>query len=77
MDEQGVVSKEIDILVVIRNIGKKNKQTQAKLLQELEKYIPKESHEYELLRKYFLDEINGYTRSIIREIFGDIEYMIK
>ncbi len=72
-----IVSKEIDVLDVIRNVGKKNKQLQAKLLQELEKYIAKDTEEFEIMRKYILDEINSYTRSIVREIFGDIEYLIK
>lgn len=78
MDEgyEGVVSKEINVLIVIKNIGKKNKQLQAKLLQELEKYMEKDSPDYEELRKYILDEVNGYTRSVVREIFGPIEFMM-
>lgn len=75
-NELGVISKEVDVLIVLRSIGKKNKQLQAKVLQELEKYIPKNSPEYEAYRKYLLDEINGYTRGVVREIFGDIEFMI-
>lgn len=68
--------QEIDIVDVIRNVGRKNKKLQAKLLQELEKHVEKGSPEYEELRKFVLDEINGYTRSVMRDIFGDIEYMI-
>lgn len=76
-NELGVISKEVDILVILRSIGKSSKQLQAKLLQELEKYIPKDSPEYEAMRKYILDEVNGYTRKVVREVFGDIEFMIK
>lgn len=69
--------QEVDIIDVIRNVGRRNKKLQAILLQELEKYVPKGSEEYELLRKFVLDEVNGYTRSVMRDIFGDIEFMIK
>ena len=68
--------QEVNILDVIKSVGAKNKRLQAKLLQELEKHLDKRSEEYDELRKFILDEINGYTRSIMRDIFGDIEYMI-
>lgn len=76
-ETKGVVFKEVDVLDVIRNIGKKNKQTQAKLMQELEKYVDKNTPEFDALRKFVLDEINSYTRSVVRTVFGDIEYLIK
>ena len=69
--------QEVDIVEVIRSVGKKNKKLQAKLLQEIEKHIDKNSGDFESLRKCILDEVNSYTRSVIRDIFGDIEYMIK
>lgn len=69
--------QEVDIIEVIRSVGKRNKKLQAKLLQELETHVDKTSPEYESLRKFVLDEINNYTRSIMRDIFGDIEFMIK
>ena len=68
--------QEVNILDVIKSVGAKNKRLQAKLLQELEKHLDKRSEEYDELRKFILDEINGYTRSVMRDIFGDIEYMI-
>jgi len=69
--------QEVDIVDVIRSVGKKNKKLQAKLLQEIEKNMDKNSVDFDNLRKFILDEVNSYTRSIIRDIFGDIEYMIK
>ena len=68
--------QEVNILDVIKSVGAKNKRLQAKLLQDIEKHLDKRSEEYDELRKFILDEINGYTRSIMRDIFGDIEYMI-
>ena len=73
---QSKVVQEVDILSIIRDVGKKNKKLQAKILQEIEKSVDKNSDEFDELRKFVLDEINGYTRSIMRDIFGDIEFMI-
>ena len=73
---QSKVVQEVDILSIIRDVGKRNKRLQAKLLQEIEKSVDKNSDEFDELRKFVLDEINGYTRSIMRDIFGDIEFMI-
>jgi hypothetical protein len=69
--------QEVDIIDVIRSVGKKNKKLQARLLQEIEKHLDKNTPGYEELRKFVLDEVNSYTRSVMRDIFGDIEYMIK
>jgi glutamyl-tRNA reductase len=74
---QAKAIQEVNIVEVIKSVGKKNKRIQAKILQELEKHLDKSSPEYEELRKFILDEVNGYTRSIMRDIFGDIEYMIQ
>jgi len=76
IQSQSKVVQEVDILSIIRDVGKKNKKLQAKILQEIEKSVDKNSSEFDELRKFVLDEINGYTRSIMRDIFGDIEFMI-
>jgi hypothetical protein len=44
-------------------------------LQELETILPADSEEFKMIRKLFLDGYNDYTRSILRIIFGDIEYL--
>jgi hypothetical protein len=69
--------QEVDIIDVIRSVGKKSKKHQAKVLQEIEKHLDKGTLEFEEFRKFFLDEQNNFTRSVMRDIFGDIEYMIK
>ena len=69
--------QEVNIIEVIKSVGKRNKKLQAKILQEIEKHINRNSPDYDDLRKFILDEINSYTRSVMRDIFGDIEYMIK
>lgn len=74
-----VVIQGLDVIDVIKFIGKKNKKFQAILLGELEDYFPidpitrKRSDEFFLIRKLFLDGFNNYTRSVLRVIFGDIE----
>lgn len=73
---QNNVVQEVDVLSLISTVGKKNKKLQAKLLQEIEMHVDKNSKEYDTLRKFILDEINSYTRSIMRDIFGDIEFMM-
>lgn len=75
MEADERVIQEVDILQLIKDIGTKNKVLQAKVLQELEKYIPPNTAEFQELRKFILDEQNSYTRSIVRLIFGDIEYL--
>ena len=76
IQSQPKVVQEVNILDVIVQVGKKNKKLQAKILQEIEKNMDKNSDEFDELRKFVLDEVNGYTRSIMRDIFGDIEFMI-
>lgn len=76
MDETRIV-QEIDVLSIISQVGKKSKKHQAKVLQEVEKYLDRNSDDYKELRKFFLDEQNSFTRSVMRDIFGDIEFMMK
>jgi hypothetical protein len=71
------VVQEVDILSIIRLTGKRNKKLQARLLQEIEKHMDKNTGDYDELRKFILDEVNSYTRAIMRDIFGDIEFMMK
>lgn len=71
--EHEKVFQEVDVFDLIREIGASNKRLNAKVLQELEKYV-KDNDEFVQLRKFILDEQNSYTRSIVRLIFGDIEF---
>jgi hypothetical protein len=73
MDDNKVF-QEVDIISVLKEIGSRNKVLNAKMLQELEKYV-KDPDDFTQLRKFILDEQNSYTRSIVRLIFGDIVFM--
>lgn len=77
MKETGSIFQEVDILQVIKRIGTLNKRTQAKILQRLEQSMDLDKEDYKEIRKFILDELNGLTRSIVREVFGNIEYMLK
>jgi hypothetical protein len=70
------VFQEVDILALIKIIGTKNKVSQAKILQELEKYIH-DPEDYKLVRKFILDELNNLTRAYVKATFGNIEFLIK
>jgi hypothetical protein len=72
MDEERVF-QEINVFEILGDIGGLNKALNAKVLTELEKYV-KNKEDFQLLRKFILDEQNSYTRSVVRLIFGDIEY---
>lgn len=71
--EHEKVFQEVDVFDLLREIGTKNKALNAAVLKELEKYVT-DNEEYMRLRKFILDEQNSYTRSIVRLIFGDIEF---
>lgn len=72
MDNEKVF-QEVDVFDLLKEIGSKNKALNAAVLKELEKHIT-DNDEFMSVRKFILDEQNSYTRSIIRLIFGDIEF---
>lgn len=76
-DNRGVVIQGLDLLDIVGFISKKNKKFQAITLSDVEEVLGKDSEEYLLIRKIILDSFNNYTRSIVRSIFGDIEYLVK
>ena len=71
--EHEKVFQEVDVFDLLKEIGVRNKTLNAKVLQELEKHVTN-NDEFMELRKFILDEQNSYTRSIVRLIFGDIEF---
>lgn len=73
---EGTVVQEVDVLELIKTIGRKNKVTQAKILQRLEMVIT-DPKEYQETRKFILDELNNLTRQFVKATFGDIEFLIK
>jgi len=76
MNNEDRIFQEIGVISTLKQIGTLNKRTQARLLQMLELHFDKDSQEFQEIRKFLLDEVNGYTRAVVREVFGDIEYMI-
>lgn len=73
---QGTIIQEVDVIKLISKVGKRSKAAQAKILQKLEVVIT-DKKEYEEIRKFVLDEINGLTRSFVNEVFGDVEFLIR
>ena len=77
MGKHVVTIDGLDAFDLISFIGKKNKKFQAIILADAEEILGKDSEEFKQIRKLFLDGFNDYTRSIVRIVFGDIEYMVK
>lgn len=67
--------QEVDVITLIRKISTRNKVAQAKILQKVETVV--DPSDYPELRKFILDEMNGLTRSFVREAFGNLETLIK
>ncbi len=70
------IFQEVDVLKLIRIIGAKNKQAQAKILQKVETVVS-DPEDYAEVRKFILDELNNLTRAYVKATFGDIEFLIK
>jgi len=70
----GKIFQEVDMFSVLREIKQKNKALQAIVLQEVEKYVTS-PEEFTQVRSAILDAQNAYTRSIVKLIFGDIEFL--
>jgi len=75
--EQNRVISELNVLDVVKYIGRKNKRLQAILLQKFEEVLGQDNKNYPEIRKFILDEVNNYTRAVVRQIFGEIEYIIE
>jgi len=76
MSREGVIIQGLDLIDVIRLVVKKNKKFQAILLNELETIMDKNSPEFRLARKAVLDNFNDFTRSVVRDLFGEVEDLI-
>lgn len=68
----GTILQGVDALDIIRFIKSKNKRIQATFLGEVEKIVLDEE-EFQKIRKLYLDYSNGFSRSILNAIFGDVE----
>ena len=76
MGKQVVEIDGLDLFDLVSFISKKNKRFIAIILADIEEIVGKDSDEYQQIRKIVLDGFNDYTRSVVRIIFGDIEYRI-
>ena len=76
-NDSGNVIQEVNVLDIVRNVGKRNKRLQAVLLSAGEAVMGKNTAEFSRFRKLVLDETNGFTRAVIRDVFGDIEYLLR
>ncbi|HAQ02270.1 TPA: hypothetical protein DCQ22_00005, partial [Candidatus Nomurabacteria bacterium] len=70
------IIQEVSLEELISFIHKRNRKLQAVLLQKAEEFLGNSSPEYFELRKIILDETSGTFRSIVREIFGDVEMLV-
>lgn len=68
----GTILQGVDALDIIRFIKNKNKRIQATFLGELEKIIQDEE-QYQKIRKLYLDYSNGFSRSVLNAVFGEVE----
>jgi len=64
----------IDVLDLVGFIGRLTKRYQANLLTEIEDVVDPSSDEYSQIRKLVLDSTNNFSRSVVKVIFGDVEY---
>jgi hypothetical protein len=71
MEPTKVILQGFDILDIVRFISKTNKKCQATILASLETVI--DSSDYPTVRKIVLDGTNDFTRTIVKNIFGDID----
>lgn len=71
--DEGIVLQGVDILDTIEYLSSKNKKFQATLLNSLEEILGKESEEFLIVRKLYLDSTNNFLRATVNIIFGDVE----
>ena len=71
--KDGVVIQGLDLIDIISIVDKKKRKYLALMLQDLEGVLGADSEEFKSVRKIVLDNVNSYTRSLIRALLGDIE----
>lgn len=63
------IIQPMNLLELIEDIYKMSKQRQAAFLTELQMFLSPD--DFKKVRKLYLDSTNDYTRSVIKEVFGD------
>ncbi len=72
-NREGVVIQGLDLIDIISIVDKKKRKYLALMLQDVEEVLKPTSPEFKIVRKIILDNVNSYTRSMIRSLLGDIE----
>lgn len=67
----GIIIQGLSVLDIIKNIGRNTKKVQAKMLNQLELELSPE--DFSRIRKIILDNTNDLSRSVVKEIFGEID----
>lgn len=70
---EGVVIQGLDLIDIISIVDKKKRKYLALMLQDVEEVLKPTSPEFKIVRKIILDNVNSYTRSLVRSLLGDIE----
>ena len=71
--KDGVVIQGLDLIDIISIVDKKKRKYLALMLQDLEGVLGADSEEFKNVRKIVLDNVNSYTRSLVRALLGDVE----
>lgn len=72
-NREGVVIQGLDLIDIISIVDKKKRKYLALMLQDVEEVLKPTSPEFKIVRKIILDNVNSYTRSLVRSLLGDIE----
>jgi hypothetical protein len=73
MEHTKIILEGFNVFDTISFISRMNKRHQASLLAQVEDLIGRDSVDYPVLRKLILDSTNEFTRSIVKNIFGEID----
>jgi hypothetical protein len=73
MEHTKIILEGFDVFDTVSFISRMNRRYQATLLSQVEDLIGRNHADYPVLRKLILDSTNEFTRSVVKNIFGDID----
>jgi len=73
MDRARVIIQGFDVMGITKHISQMNKRNEAILLSSIENLIGRDSPHFLAIRKLILDYTNDFSRTIVKDIFGDID----
>lgn len=71
MDDNVRMTQNLEVFDIIQFINQKKRLHQKLTLNGIEEILDKDTPEYRAIRKLILDNMNDYTRSVVRVIFGE------